>query len=261
MNPTEPIIPNKLLLERVRNAYSKIANGRPYAVRDQDLAPLFLAIWNRRKAAGENVSDDSEIQKEFVEVIETLHKIGVRGLIQDRPDEPKPQPKPWIDPISGQPLPPPQTVSEKSFLRTHDPALLDHYEAMAANPYQRVHALKEAESNREQALAFKYDADQHETNPWRSGNLSEQSQFAQRHPDLVEFYKGESQPVDLPWSEKGSQNLTVKSLLLTKSPRTHALVKDATRIQSEWRAKERLEAKREIDLATQRLKALETATT
>ena len=47
MNATEPIIP-KLLLDRVHNAYGQVVNGRPYAIRDQDLAPLFVAVWNRR---------------------------------------------------------------------------------------------------------------------------------------------------------------------------------------------------------------------
>jgi hypothetical protein len=259
MNTSIEIIP-KAYLEHAKRAYAKIANNRSYAITDAQLAPLAAAIWNRMKGAGQKF-DTEKFDAEFVETIDALHKNGVRGLIQDRPGEPKPTPKPWISPVTGEPLPPPRTQTEKAFLRQHDPALADYYDAMATNPYAHVHALRESESRREQALAFKYDADQHETNPFRNGNLSDQSKFAQRHADLVPFYKSEAEDTVLPWSEQGSKNLTTISLLLTKSPRTHALVKDATRIQSEWKAKERLEAKKEIDMATQKLRALETAAT
>jgi len=255
----EPIIP-KAYLEHAKRAYAKVTNSRPYAVTDAQLAPLVAAIWNRMKASDIKF-DVEKFDAEFVETIDALHKNGVRGLIQDRPGEPKPQPKVWLDPISGQPLPPPRTQTEKAFLRQHDPALADHYDAMEQNPYAHIHALREAESKREQALAFKYDADAHATNPWRSGNLTDQTQFARQNSELVPFYKNEAEDVVLPWTETGSKNLTTISLLLTKSPKVHALVKDAARIEGEWRAKQRLEAKKEIEIATQRLKALEIATT
>ena len=259
MNTSIEIVP-KAYLEHAHRAYAKVTNSRPYAITDAQLAPLVGAIWNRMKASDIKF-DVEKFDKEFVEVIESLHANGVRGLIQNRPGESKPQPKPWIDPISGHPLPPPSTPTEKAFLRQHDPELLDHFEVMSKSPYQHVHEMRESESRREQALAFKYDADAHETNPFRTGNLTDHTNFAKHHPELVPFYKGEAEHVVLPWSESGAKNLTTISLLLTKSPRTHALVKDATRIEGEWRAKQRLEAKKEIDIATQKLKALETAAT
>ena len=259
MNTSIEIIP-KAYLEHAQRAYAKVTNNRSYAITDAQLAPLVGAIWNRMKASDIKF-DVEKFDKEFVEVIESLHANGVRGLIQNRPGEPKPQPKPWVSPVTGENLPPPKTQTEKAFLRLHDPALADYFAAMEANPYQHLHALRENASKAEQARSFTYDAKAHEVNPWRSGNLTDHTNFAKQHPELVEFYKGESQPVELPWSESGSKNLTTISLLLTKSPKIHAIVKDAARIQSEWRSKEKLEAKREVDLAAAKLKSLESAAT
>ena len=259
MNPSIEIIP-KAYLEHAQRAFAKVTNSRPYAVSDSQLAPLVAAIWNRQKAR--NIKFNTEnFDKEFIETIEALHKHGVKGLVQARPTESKPPPKRWVDPISGDPLPPPATPTEKAFLRTHDPALADYFAAMEEKPYQHVHALREAESKTEQSRSFTYGAEQHETNPFRTGNLTDHSNFAKQHPELVPFYKGEAEHVVLPWSESGAKNLTTTSLLLTKAPKIHALVKDAALVQSQWKAQERLEAKKEIETATQKLKALETAAT
>jgi hypothetical protein len=177
--------------------------------------------------------------------------------MQPTPNEPTPTPKPWVDPVTGQALPPPGDLKSKTLLRQHDPELADHYDAMAANPYGHVLALREREAAHLRLKAIKYDLAEHTANPFVNGaTMTQKNDFIREtSTDIVKFYRDETLPILLP-----SKNMAVRNRLV-KLPRLDAIATRADQIVRGWNAEERERLRTEKAEAEKRLKALEAATT
>src|SRR5439155_5545951 len=110
-----------------------------------------------------------------------------------------PLPKPWIDPVTGQAIPPPSDLTGKMLLRKYDPALADHYAAMERDPYRHIQSLRDREAQRQALSAISYGKDEHAVNPFRGTNMKAQNNLIKSMtPDLVEFYKAEAKDIEIP---------------------------------------------------------------
>jgi hypothetical protein len=234
-----------------REVYERIPGHRAYALTDQPASELGVLAAAYHANGG---SLDNDNRKKFGEFLLSL-KPNIPGLFQDRPGDPKPMPKPWVDPVTGQPLPPPTDLKGKTLLRKYDPALADHYEAMARDPYAHLQSLREREAQRDALAKIPYSSEQHETNPFRRNDKTAQSRFVKRDPDLAKFYAEEAKGVSIPLFG-GNRNLTIEGRL-AKDAATAALVKIAQRIHEDWREQDRLAAQEQRARAEAELKKLE----
>jgi hypothetical protein len=184
------------------DALHKLPRARLYALNAESkdaLACLAAAI--KADRAARNLTDDDAptAQSQMVALLERLAKAGV-NLQQVRPEtEPKPLPKPWIDPVTGQSLPPPTDITGKTLLRKFDPALADHYDAMERDPYGHIQSLHEAAAKREALAKATYGEQEHEINPFKTGDRKMQDAVVKSGPDeLVAFYQREAADVEVP---------------------------------------------------------------
>jgi hypothetical protein len=85
-------------------AYQKMKNHRTYALDEQGkvaLAALARAMFVRRIEEGRSHMDARPTAwEEFFSIIEKLAAAG-SNVLQKRPGESKPPPKPWLDPVTG----------------------------------------------------------------------------------------------------------------------------------------------------------------
>jgi hypothetical protein len=245
--------------ETARQRYTRIAcevyastpGNRSYARNDESDNALGVMAAAYHASGG---SLDNDNRKKFGEFLLGL-KPHIPSLFQDRPGEPKPMPKPWVDPVTGQPLPPPTDVKGKTLLRKYDPALADHYEAMERDPYGHIQQLHEREAQRAALAKIPYSSEQHETNPFRRNDKTAQAQFFKRDPDLAKFYQAEAKDVEIPLFGR-LRNLTIEGRL-AKDAATGALVKIAQRIHEDWREQDRIAAQEQRARAEAELKKLE----
>jgi len=190
------------------------------------------------------------------DLIARLNAAGC-NLLQRRPGDAKKLPKLWVNPISGQPLPPPKTPDEKGVLAKHDPELLQWFEELEKHPYKTVAAHKEAEAQRQALESLQYGADEHGMNVFLGDNETAKGEFVKRDPELAKFYQYEAQPVEIPIFGK-NRNQTVIARL-AKNPSTAALVQVAARIHENWLAEDRVAAQQQRAAAEATLKRLEGA--
>jgi hypothetical protein len=238
--------------------YNKLENNRAYALNEESrlaLGALMLAIYGRRQKAGVHPHDNTFTAED--EMIEVIKKIAAAGcnVLQRRPGDPKPLPKPWIDPVTGQPLPPPTDLKSKTLLRKYDPDLADHYDAMAADSYAHVQSLREAEAQRQTLAAIPYTAVEHNVNVFRRSDLTEQSRFEKTAPaPVVEFLKREAQDVVIDLFGP-NRNMTHEGRLF-RDPRTNVVLQLAQSCHQLWRDQDRSAAetaKAEAEAALKRL--------
>lgn len=242
--------------------YGKMQGRRDYALTERAktiLAAIGKAILDRRIAEGISGSTEPTAETQFMEIIQQLADAGV-NVLQQRPGDKRPSPKLWLDPVSGQPLPPPKTLDEKGVLVRRDPELLAHFESMAKAPYATVASYLDQETERQSAAAIKYDAETHAVNPFTGTNKTEQVDFVRRDPALAKRYQKEAKAVEIPITGKAGErkNLTLVGQL-SKDPATGALIKNAEQVLHDWRTSDKLAAQEQARLAQQQLKALETA--
>jgi hypothetical protein len=85
--------PNSTLIERALNSYRKLNRNREYALSEttkHDLAAIFYAVFESRKARGLKQDDGDGIEADVSKVIEELADIEP-SLLQPQPDaEPTP---------------------------------------------------------------------------------------------------------------------------------------------------------------------------
>jgi hypothetical protein len=162
------------------------------------------------------------------DLIARLNAAGC-NLLQRRPGDAKKLPKLWVNPISGQPLPPPKTPDEKGVLAKHDPELLQWFEELEKHPYKTVAAHKAAEAQRQALESLQYGADEHGMNVFLGDNETAKGEFVKRDPELAKFYQYEAQPVEIPIFGK-NRNQTVIARL-AKNPSTAALVQVASWVE------------------------------
>jgi hypothetical protein len=226
-------------------AYQKMKNHRAYALDEQGkvgLAALARAMFVRRIEEGRSGTDAKPTNwEEFFSIIDKLAAAGA-NILQKRPGDPKPPPKPWRDPVTGEPLPNPfakntSDLKARTVLVRRDPELAEHYKAMASDPYGTIAKYQDAEAARAAMEQIPYGESEHAVNPFRTNDLAAQSAFVKNAPPgLAEFCKNEAKPVEIPLFGK-NRNLTVESAL-AKDPATFALLKVVQQIRETWRAED-----------------------
>src|SRR5438477_7468957 len=144
----------KAALDFALKAYGQIKNHRSYALTPQSkagLGALARAMFERRIAEGRDGMDAKPTSwQEFFSIIEKLATAGA-NVLQKRPGDAPPTPKPWLDPVTGAALPNPWVTKDlkaQTILKQRDPALAEHYEATAKDVYGTLAKLQDAEAAR-----------------------------------------------------------------------------------------------------------------
>jgi hypothetical protein len=249
-------------------AYGHIKSNRAYALNDESkntLAILGTALLQKRKAEGRQDMDGSPSgQKEMVNLLMKLNDAGV-NLCQRRASAPKALPKPWINPITDEPLPPPATLDERALLAKQDPELLQWFDDMAKAPYQRLVAHNAAEAQRKVIEAIEYGPDQHNPvlNPFipdadGKTNLTARSNFEKSvSPELLAFYKWEALPVSIPLFG-ANRDLTLEGRL-SKESDVWAIMELGRSIHRSWAYDDKLAAEAARKAAEETLRKLAVA--
>jgi hypothetical protein len=120
-----------------------------------------------------------------------------------------------------------QSVSSK-----RDPALAEHFKAMAADPYGTLAKMQDEEVERQSLGGIPYDGEIHKLNPFLGNNATTQAEFVRRDPELAKFYQQEATPVEIPLFG-AKRNLTIEGKLF-KEPQTAAVLKVTREIQRQW---------------------------
>src|SRR5262245_24121370 len=132
-------------LEAYRKLPTTIGYHRAYALTpdaERVLGVLAAAMCQRRVAEGRTDLDGvpPSSHQEFFNIIEALSQAGV-NVIQNRPGDAPPLPKPWVDPVTNELLDNPwrtKDLKAQSLLAQRDPSLAAHYRAMALDPYGTI---------------------------------------------------------------------------------------------------------------------------
>jgi len=251
----------KAALSFALEAYGKTKNNRAYALPDEAkvaLGALARAMFVRRIEEGRSHTDAKPTSwQEFFSIIQRLADAGA-NVLQRRPGEAKPLPKPWLDPITNEPLPNPwktKNLKGQSILQKRDPALAAHFQAMSEDDYGTLAKYQDAEAARVATEQIPYGETEHAVNPFRVDDLAGQSAFIKSAPAaLVEFYRSEAQDVEIPLFGK-NRNLTVESRL-AKDPATFAFMKVAQTIRDTWAREDRAAAQAKRDAANAEIKRL-----
>jgi hypothetical protein len=259
--------PKKLRLSAMKfaeEAYSKVKNNRAYALDEQGkiaLGALARAMFEKRIAEGRSESDAPPTSwQEFFALIERLNQAGA-NLLQKRPGDAKPIPKPWTDPVTGAALPNPfdksaPDLKAQTILAQRDPDLAEHYKAMAADPYGTLAKYQDAEAARATMEQIPYGENEHAINPFRTDDMKGQSAFIRNAPPgLADFYKSEAQPVEIPIFGK-NRSITVEGQL-AKDPASFAFLKVAQQIHENWLAADKQAAQEQREAADAAIKRLE----
>jgi hypothetical protein len=213
---------------RAINKSSK--HPRTYALTDESktaLGALYRAVLDSRQERGVQPTTEPTAEQEMIAVIHALDAAGC-NLLQKRRNDPKPLPKPWVDPVTQQPIPPPTDLDGKSLLRKYDPELADHYEAMERDPYGHIQKLREDEAMRRVMATVVYDENVHKLNVYRRGNQTAIGDFVKRDPEFAKFYEAEAKPVEIPLFGR-ERNLTLEGRLF-RDPAVGGLVMIAQRV-------------------------------
>ena len=245
-------------------AYGKTRFNRAYALDSEArnvLGILARAMFERRTAEGRNDLDGKPPSswQEFFNLIGSLNAAGC-NLLQRRPGDPRPLPKPWTDPVTGDALPNPwktKNLKAQAILERRDPALAAHFKAMAEDAYGTIAKMQDDEAERQARHSVPYGQREHESNPFLGTNETAKGAFVKRDRLLAEFYQEEAKPVEIPIFGK-NKNQTVVGRL-AKDPRTSGLVQLAERIYEQWQAADRAAALKQRAAAEELLKRLEGA--
>jgi hypothetical protein len=167
MDKYDPIKDRKRAREFALRVYTPMRFSRHYALTPEAtmmLSALAAAMAQYRQsydARDDELYDDEAFQK----LINQLAAAGC-NVLQQRPTDPKPLPKPWTNPITGQPLPPPKGMEERSVLAKADPDLLDWYDRMEKMPYKTMADHLADESARKALASIPYSEEYHKMNPF-----------------------------------------------------------------------------------------------
>ena len=148
-------------------AYQKIKHNRAYALDEQGkvaLGALARAMFVRRIEEGRSGTNAvPSTWQEFFGILEKLAAAGA-NILQKRPGDPKPPPKPWTDPVTGESLRNPwlsKDLKAQTILQQRDPALAEHYKAMASDPYGTLAKYQDAEAARATMEQIPYGENEH----------------------------------------------------------------------------------------------------
>jgi hypothetical protein len=177
--------------------------------------------------------------KILAQVLEAMTDVENFGsnVLQPRPPELK-IPKPWLDPVTNQPLPSPFDLPDgpekrKALvsLRKRDPELFEHFEKMHADPYGRVAEIRAEQERVAKVKNFVYNSDTDRVNPWRTNDHAMQGVVAKTDPLGAEICKRESVPASL-----DLENLTRRGRLAQHHPVASKIVEKAVAQKKQWLA-------------------------
>jgi hypothetical protein len=243
-------------------ALEKTRHPRTYALDEQSkiaLGALMRAVLERREQQGRHPTDDPTVETEMIGVIEKLNAAGV-NILQKRPSDPKPTPKPWTDPVTGEPLPNPWVTKDlgaQSILEQRDPALAAHYKAMREDAYGHIAQLQDDDAARHALASIVYDENTDKLNPFRGANQTARGDFMKRDPILARFYEAEAKRVEIPLFGK-SKNMTIEARLV-KDPAVGGIAIAAQQIHANWVAADKVLAQQQRAQAEAALKRLDAA--
>jgi hypothetical protein len=244
-------------------AYGKMRHHRLYATNEQGkvaLAALARAMFLRRIEEGRSHMDATPTPwEEFFGIVQKLSDAGA-NVLQKRPGDPKPLPKPWLDPITNEPLPNPwktKNLKGQTILQQRDPDLAAHFQAMAEDDCGTLAKMQDEAAARASLEAIPYGETEHSMNVFRGNDQTAQAQFIKNAgPGLVEFFKNEARDVEVPLFGR-NRNLTIESRL-AKDARTLALLKVAQQVRETWAREDTRAAQAQRDAANAEIERLKT---
>ena len=254
----DPLHQRRTARDFALKVYADTKFNRSYALTPEStmmLSALAAAMAQHRKAEGRD-KDDLYAEKPFQWLINYLSQAGC-NVLQQRPTDPKPLPKPWLDPITNAPLPPPKGPDERGILQRTDPDLLDWYDKLEKSPYKAVADHLEQEAFRKGLAGIPYGLSEHEHNPFRGKDETAKNLLAKRDPELAKFYQEEAKPVSIPLFGR-DRDLTIGGRL-TKDPVSNAVVQIAEQIHKTWVNDDRATAQAQRAAAEATLRKLEAA--
>jgi hypothetical protein len=254
----DPLQQRKTARDFALEVYKGTKFNRSYALTPEStimLSALAAAMAQHHKAEGRD-KDDLYNEKPFRWLINYLSQSGC-NILQKRPSDSKSLPKPWLDPITGAPLPPPKGPDERGILQRTDPDLLAWYDAMEKSPYKAVSDHLAQEAYRKALQGIPYGSEEHERNPFRNKDETSKNLLAKRDPELAKFYQAEAVPVEIPLFGK-NKNLSIAGRL-TKDPYSSAVVTIAEKIYQNWMADDKATAQAQRAAAEDTLRKLEAA--
>jgi hypothetical protein len=252
----DPLQQRKTAREFALRVFADTKFNRSYALTSEAtimLSALAAAMAQHRKAEGK---DELYAPGPFSWLLSELSQAGC-NILQKRPTDKKLLPKPWIDPISNAPLPPPKSPDERAVLAKCDPDLLDWYDRLEKAPYKTIADHLEQEAFRNALSGIPYGTSEHERNPFRGKDETSKNLMAKRDPELAKFYQAEAKPVEIPLFGK-NRNLSITGRL-TKDPVANAVVTIAEKIHQNWMADDRATAQAQREAADATLRKLEAA--
>jgi hypothetical protein len=238
--------------------YADTKFHRSYALTNEAtimLSALAAAMAQQRKADGKS---DAELYAEgpFKWLLHQLAQAGC-NILQQRPTDKKPLPKPWKNPLTDQLLPPPKGPDERAVLAKCDPELLDWYDRLEKSPYKTLADHYADEAFRNALASVPYGEKEHAMNPFLGKDETAKAHLGKRDPELAKFYANESKPVALPIFGR-NRNLTIAGRL-TKDPVTNAVVTIAEKIHESWLNEDKQAALSQRAAAEDALRKLEAA--
>jgi hypothetical protein len=227
--------------------YCSLNGNRAYAATPEtaDALGALAAAWGPAYCAFD-VMD----QQDFALFLKQLGA-ELPGLFQPSPTDPPPLPKLWRDPLTNEPLPNPfkkesRDIKAQTILAKRDPELAAFLKKMATDPFGTLVEIQDAAATAARAKAIKYDHETHKTNPFVTGNVTEQREMAKRDPQLAEVYQREARPLTLT-RQLAQKNLTGLGRITRTFPQAAAVVQQAGTIQRAWAVQALKLAKKEIE--------------
>ena len=190
---------------RVTNALEGLLGNRGYALTEDSMRALVALLRSVLSLNANKVE-----QPHFVELIKRTSASGAPSLTQGWKADAQAPPTPvvWRDAVTGLPLKnpfldPPDRAGQAVLLE-RDPALAEHFQLSAANPYLLAAKQADEAAHRAEVAAMTYGPEDHKGNPWRSNDPASaklQAIFAANQPPLAtKVFKEEAAPISLPWS-------------------------------------------------------------
>jgi hypothetical protein len=254
----DPLQQRRTAKEFALRVYADTKFNRSYALIPEStamLSALAAAMAQQRKADGKD-KDELYAEGPYQWLLNELSKAGC-NILQKRPTDKKPLPKPWVNPVTGQPLPPPKGPDERGILQRTDPDLLDWYDKLEKSPYKTISDHLEREAFRNALSGIPYGPSEHARNPFLGKDQTAIGHLAKRDPELAKFYEEEAKPVEIPLFGK-NKSLSIAGRL-TKDPLSNAVVTIAETIHQTWMADDKATAQAQRTAAEETLKKLEAA--
>jgi hypothetical protein len=225
-------------IKEFAGAFSGIKGARTWA-----FAPDDQQNWLEGGALVAAINADRDGQAtgarlaEILRAMCAIENFGSNVLMPEPPPEPQ-LPEPLIDPVTKLPVPNPYAEpDEKKRLRliadvkTHNPALAEHFEAMHTRPAAHLKKMAEQKAAAERERAIKYNGDMDAGNPYKNGDLKSQAILENVDPVLARVCKRESKAATL-----GLGNRTRLALLTRSNPQTAATIAKAIDTLKQWKS-------------------------